>query len=280
MVRKVDPLSNGAPIVDEKGAPTRYFQQLWQQLFLSSGEVVTVQQAVNALFGRKINTVSPILGGGDLSADRTISHANSGVTAGTYGDATNVPQVTVDARGHVTGVANVPVSGGGGGGAVTLISQQVVAGSSVAIVTFSSIPATYKELILGFSARGATAAGSVKLRLRFNGVTTTTYDYDVSHRFGSSFDSAATFILLGDIPAATAPAGLFGVGEAAILDYANTTNAKGLVGTTYANLSGTTPLTQRVGGESRNTPAVTQIDLLCETGNIDVGSKFSLYGRG
>jgi hypothetical protein len=37
-----------------------------------------------------------------------------GVTAGTYGDGTNVPQVTVDAKGRVLNVVNVPIVGGGG----------------------------------------------------------------------------------------------------------------------------------------------------------------------
>ena len=38
----------------------------------------------------------------------------SGVTAGLYGDATNVPQFNVDAKGRILSVFNVPISGGGG----------------------------------------------------------------------------------------------------------------------------------------------------------------------
>lgn len=37
----------------------------------------------------------------------------SGVTAGTYGDASDVAQITVDAEGRVTDVATVPIAGGG-----------------------------------------------------------------------------------------------------------------------------------------------------------------------
>lgn len=36
---------------------------------------------------------------------------NTGVTAGTYGDAVNVPQITVTARGRVTNAVNVPITG-------------------------------------------------------------------------------------------------------------------------------------------------------------------------
>jgi hypothetical protein len=41
---------------------------------------------------------------------------NTGVAAGTYGSASLVPQITVDAQGRITSATNVAVSGGGGGG--------------------------------------------------------------------------------------------------------------------------------------------------------------------
>lgn len=44
--------------------------------------------------------------GNTITADLT----NSGVSAGTYGNGTNVPQVTVDAKGRVTSVSNVAIS--------------------------------------------------------------------------------------------------------------------------------------------------------------------------
>lgn len=41
----------------------------------------------------------------------TISHAASGVTAGSYGNASTVPQFTVNASGHVTAVTGIPIAG-------------------------------------------------------------------------------------------------------------------------------------------------------------------------
>src|SRR5574340_599885 len=43
----------------------------------------------------------------------TVTHDTSGVTAGTYGDATHYPVVTVDADGHLTAASNQAVSPGG-----------------------------------------------------------------------------------------------------------------------------------------------------------------------
>jgi hypothetical protein len=42
--------------------------------------------------------------------------ANTTVTAGTYGNATTVPQITIDQQGRATNVTNITISGGGGGG--------------------------------------------------------------------------------------------------------------------------------------------------------------------
>lgn len=55
----------------------------------------------------QINTTDGLQGGGDLSANRTLSLTNTGVVAGTYGGG-NVPQLTVDAKGRITSASNGP----------------------------------------------------------------------------------------------------------------------------------------------------------------------------
>jgi hypothetical protein len=59
----------------------------------------------NALAQAAISVTTPIT----YSAG-VIGHANSGATANTYGSSTLVPQLTIDAKGHVTAIANVALS--------------------------------------------------------------------------------------------------------------------------------------------------------------------------
>src|SRR4030095_714939 len=49
-----------------------------------------------------------------IAASGTVSHANSGVSAATYGDAANYPVLTVDAKGNVTSASEqaLPTSSG------------------------------------------------------------------------------------------------------------------------------------------------------------------------
>ena len=49
-------------------------------------------------------------GGGDLSADRTIDIENTGVTAATYGSASQVPVIAVNAQGQATSVTDTTIS--------------------------------------------------------------------------------------------------------------------------------------------------------------------------
>lgn len=74
-----------------------------------------IQAQINNLLSIKadktitISAGAALSGGGDLSANRTISHQNFG-TANTYGTANSVPVFTTEATGHVIGVTSTPIS--------------------------------------------------------------------------------------------------------------------------------------------------------------------------
>jgi hypothetical protein len=59
---------------------------------------------------RTITAGTGLSGGGDLSANRTLSIANTGVTASTYGSASSVPVIAVNAQGQATSVTNTPIA--------------------------------------------------------------------------------------------------------------------------------------------------------------------------
>lgn len=66
---------------------------------------------------------------------------NSGVTAGAYGDASNVAQVTVDQFGRVTAATNVAITGGGASSAVPIV---VTANTTLAANTGWVVPTSLK----------------------------------------------------------------------------------------------------------------------------------------
>lgn len=115
----LQPLDQQFPIVDNQGRPTLYFTQWAQQRQIDITDSITLQQAQDLInewaAGRQIIAGRALDGGGFLSGDVTIDHAESLVVPGTYGDATHVPSFVVDQEGHIQGVVLVPITGGGGG---------------------------------------------------------------------------------------------------------------------------------------------------------------------
>jgi len=57
-----------------------------------------------------ISAGTGLTGGGTIAANRTISLANTAVTPSTYGSASSVPQIAVDAQGRITGASSVSIS--------------------------------------------------------------------------------------------------------------------------------------------------------------------------
>lgn len=96
-----------------------------------------IQGNIEVPASRIINAGTGLTGGGSLSADITIAVANggigdqqldtTGVSAGTYGDGSNVPVVTVNTKGRVTSLSTAPLVISG----YVPDSRQIVAGTGL-----------------------------------------------------------------------------------------------------------------------------------------------------
>ena len=124
----------------------------------------------------------------------------------------------------------------------TLINSNVLA-SSAASITFSSIPATYTDLVLRFSARSDRSSGFEIAGIGLNNSAiniSTTYLYSTySTSVGQSGrDSAATTSGLGWIDAVSQTANTFASGEVYIPSYTSS-NTKQFGGVIFAENNAT-----------------------------------------
>jgi hypothetical protein len=80
----------------------------------------------------------------------TITLDNTAVSAGTYGDASNVAQITVDAQGRITNATNVAISASGGGFPSAVTAQTLAALNPAAVDTLYTVTtsSTYPDIIV------------------------------------------------------------------------------------------------------------------------------------
>lgn len=198
------------------------------------------------------------------------------VTPGIYGDATNIPQLTINAQGRITLAANVPVPAA----AFVKIAEQTPSG--VPSVTFSSLGA-YTHLDLIWMGRGDTANISVLLKVIFNGDTGANYDSTAVYGNGSAGGTqvfGAVSADIGALPAATGDANMCGAGVLRIFNYRGTTFHKRATSNENFQRSTINPgqVTRQYAIGWRNTAAITSITVSLSADNFVAGSKFSLYG--
>lgn len=137
-----------APVADENSLMMIVYQGNNYQIRV--GDLLSVAGVPTS---RQVIAGTGMTGGGALSSNVTLSIANggvgstqlanSGVTAGVYGDATNIPVVTIDSKGRVTAATTTPATISG----YVPTTRQVIAGNGLtgggALSTNVTLAASY-----------------------------------------------------------------------------------------------------------------------------------------
>jgi len=152
-------------------------------------------------------------------------------------------------------------------------------GSAQASVDFTSIPATYTDLVVIFNGQ---AAGSLNnLEMQFNGDTGTNYSDTYLSGNGTSASSgreSATkaSILIGNNGNPPASGSSFDIVIVNIMNYANTTTYK----TALTRANNAANGVDAIVGLWRATPAaITSIKIFIKSGNnLNTGTNATLYG--
>ncbi len=297
MAGDLQPLDEKFAIVGPDGRPTLYFIKWTQQRQIDITEGITLLQLQEYLdvhmlqegSGIQITPDGSINNSPTIAADvqeildqisttrGTVLYRNAsdwvGLAPGTAGDF-----LKTNGAGADPAWATVA----SGAGALVLITETSPSGTGV--VTFSSIPSTYRDLKLIIRGRGTTAATSVAVAVTVNNDTSAIYD---SQRVSGSSTTAsanntlaATSWTVGSITASTATAGIASSHEYTIHDYKGTTFQKSGISFTPLK-SGTAAGNITMNCTAiywRSTAAINRVDVTLAAGNFDTGSVVSLYG--
>jgi hypothetical protein len=149
----------------------------------------------------------------------------------------------------------------------------VTLGTTASSVTFSSIPATYRDLILVIA---GTSTAATNWRVRFNSDSGSNYSFVAMYGTGSAATSNAFSgenkgtIVLGSYGGVTS----LTQSILQIMDYSATDKHK----TFLARTDSSTAATEALANRWANTAAITTVNVFPESTTWTVGSTFSLYG--
>jgi hypothetical protein len=165
----------------------------------------------------------------------------------------------------------------------TLIASSAVGSGGAASITFSSIPATYTDLVIKASLRSNETTGGNPWDaavLRFNGSATSYADKALGGDGATVFSFAnafANYIFIGDITNALVTANVFSSLEITIPNYTSA-NYKSISIDSVEENNATTAQLDLTAGLWSNTSAITSVALSLSVGNFVQYSNAYLYG--
>lgn len=153
--------------------------------------------------------------------------------------------------------------------------------SDTATVTFSSIPGTYTDLVVKWSARDTWSDYASGIFVTFNGTTTNYSDTHLTGLNGASQSVSSRNTnaarIEGFDTAATATSSAFSLGELYITNYLASSNKSTFMNTMAENNSQYNVVLDNAAGLWRNTSAITEIKFSARS-NFATNSSFWLYG--
>jgi hypothetical protein len=157
---------------------------------------------------------------------------------------------------------------------------------SATVITFSSIPSTYKHLQIRYVGRGTGSNTGYGVYLQFNGSSSAEYwNYRFRGRSGTASilpdTTANTLAATGAVPAANSGANMYGAAVIDILDYASTTKRKTVRFQSGADQNQSFDDTFSMAGANlwANTNAISSLTITIDSGNgWTTDSRFYLYG--
>ena len=131
------------------------------QLVSASNQAIAI--GVAAVSGAVPNTVNVLAGtgmsgGGALTANVTLGLANTAVVAATYGNATHVSQITIDAQGRATAASNVAISIPSGN--VTGLGTMATQNANAVAITGGTVVASNVTVTSNFNANLTTSSSA------------------------------------------------------------------------------------------------------------------------
>lgn len=161
-----------------------------------------------------------------------------------------------------------------------LISSVTVGSGGASSIDFTSIPATYTDLVLKVSVRGEKAAKYISLAAGFNNTSNTTNwsKIQLEGGDGSVTSTAPANANIGFPPASQQTASTFGSAELYIPNYTSSNNKSSSSDSVGEGNEANNVYADLMARLWSNTSAINRITLTADTGNLAQYSTAYLYG--